>query len=499
MKPTPSKILAASIAALLFLPAALQAAPPTLASQQAEIEELKKANAMLAAQLKTTQSDVAAMKKAVASAPAAKPAAAPSTPGVAKASAGKGKKETALEKEVSQDNDIERDSLTSDGPSLRERSQFFATPESPAATVLGVAPKQIIHADTAKQLIGSALSGMDERGHFQSGLAIDFVPAQLFKTKRIGINRPVEERAGLMRFGDAEAALTYARTVLDRTQISFATVRGTEKEDKSLKLALGIHAVLLDADDPTLRLASEKAGDGLAHPAISPPGIKARESMTTGWLKDLNRRFEDDRKDVFPGDGWFPGVERFFYEHASWSVGAAPVWISQDGTGSNYEYNGTTAWSTFTLSGDPQRKMPVRYLLHLRYRDSEQVPGEESLLPLPVVAGVDAPKFVKQDSLLAILGLRVGTSDLNATVSAAYLKAWQGSVTDDAFRYSVQGEVRVSENSFLTLSVGREMGHSDRKDETLVLGGVRLGLGGTDFTRKDRGIKAKEIRGSSAE
>ena len=131
--------------------------------------------------------------------------------------------------------------LQQGGITLQEISDGFDVPNSPAAGVLGISPDKVQHLETPKQLIPTVISGLDENGNFQSGLAIDFAPAQWAWGKR-----PVSE----FRYG-TDASLsdnvgTWFKRALVRTQLSFATTKGSSDDDKSTKFALGIHSVLVN-------------------------------------------------------------------------------------------------------------------------------------------------------------------------------------------------------------------------------------------------------------
>ena len=111
------------------------------------------------------------------------------------------------------------------------------------------------------------------------------------------------------------------------------------------------------------------------------------------------------------------------------------------------------------------------------------------------VAGASTAKApdVDQDVLTVVGGLRFGTRDFNATATGALLEIDQGERgTDSAFRYGLQIEKRVSKNSFLTLSLSKDDGHKDGQNPTLVLGGMKIGLGGNDFNTKDQKERAAE-------
>ena len=103
--------------------------------------------------------------------------------------------------------------------------------------------------------------------------------------------------------------------------------------------------------------------------------------------------------------------------------------------------------------------------------------------------------MAKQDSLFVIGGVTVGNRDFNATLTAAYLYLDQGSFgTDSAFRYTLEAQKRISTNSWLTLSVGKDEGHKDGKNQALVLGGVKVGLGGRDFDSEGQQARAEQHR-----
>ena len=62
---------------------------------------------------------------------------------------------------------------------LKDIASAFDVPDSPAAAVVGVPQDKVQHFRTPKELGAAVINGVDDKGHFQSGLSVDFAPAQL--------------------------------------------------------------------------------------------------------------------------------------------------------------------------------------------------------------------------------------------------------------------------------------------------------------------------------
>lgn len=384
------------------------------------------------------------------------------------------------------------DELKATKLTLKEISDAFAVPDSPAAGALGLPQKNVQHLDTPKQLVAAAINGLDENGNFQSGLSVDFAPAQW-----IWGARPVDDFRYQREatFGDSSAV--WFRRVLARTQISFASTKGASDDDKSSKLALGLHIVLVNGNDalsnaPATVLRDSVNGkevvSGEDHRVLDARGRKLNQ-----WVIGSSDKPERDR--FFTTRGLWQDVGEFLYSHASWAVGAAPHWIAADGEDS-YEFAGATYWSSFALI--PSREFPARLLFNVLYKQGEDVAGATAIeLPAPAAPGLAAgavPATIDQDSLFIAGGVQVGNVDFNATFTAAYVQLDQGKFGDEtSFRYAASLEKRVSTNSWLTLTVSRDEGRQEGENETLVLGGVKIGLGGRDFTADEQRIRAEQF------
>ena len=370
---------------------------------------------------------------------------------------------------------------------FRKLSTEFAVPDSPAAHVLNVAPEKVIHAETPKQLVTELINGLDEHGNLQNGFAIDFAPMQLY----LGRDRKRENETDLEVYargakgifsGSGNGITEYFMRVLGRTQVSFATVRGTSDDDKSGKFALGVHTTFIDAKDRVLLAGlTDLRGPELA--SLSGPTL-TQLTETYGLTQDTLDRVAKAR---FSNDA-LGKVANFLWDHASWSAGAAPSWIAEDAETRDYKWNGLTAWSTFSLSWKPTEQSwlwPLDFLLHFRYRSDEKIPVADSLPLNPGLTADPAETFVDQDSWLAVAGLRLGRKDFFVTGTATYTNLSQDRRgSDDTFRYTVALEKKITSATWLSLSIGTEEGAKDEKKPLFVLAGIKLGLDGESFSEK---------------
>lgn len=360
---------------------------------------------------------------------------------------------------------------------FRKLSTEFAVPDSPAAHVLNVASEQVIHAKTPKQLVTALINGLDQNGNLQNGFALDFAPMQIY----LGRDRQRSNESDLEVYargakgifsGSGNGITEYFMRVLGRTQLSIASVRGTSDDDKSAKAALGLHTTFIDANDRAL-LAGLTEVDGPIFDSLNGPTL---DQLTSASVPEA--RFDDS--------GLLGKVANFLWDHASWSAGAAPSWIAEDGDSQDYRWNGLTAWSTFTLSLKPQGNRPIwplDFLLHVRYRADEQIPIADALALSPGGLPDPAEMFVNQDSVLAVAGLRFGRKDffVTGTATSTHLRqARRGS--DNTFRYTIALEKKISSATWLSLSVGTETSENDEEKPLLVMAGVKLGLDGESFS-----------------
>jgi hypothetical protein len=131
---------------------------------------------------------------------------------------------------------------TTDGKPADALLLDLSVPDSPAFAALGITPDKVTHPASPRELATALQSGIDDSGNLQTGVAIDTVPY-------------------LLLFGDALTLGEYRKNTFDqfswrrllaRTQFSLGTTKGTDQDDKSVRLALGFRVTPWDEGDTRL-------------------------------------------------------------------------------------------------------------------------------------------------------------------------------------------------------------------------------------------------------
>ena len=323
----------------------------------------------------------------------------------------------------------------------------LSVPTSPAFAILGITPDNVIHPSSPRELGMALLNGVGPDGTFQSGIAIDTAPYLLLA----GRNKTL-----------ADYQNNYSVRFLSRTQVSFATAKGAQDKDPSLKLALGFHFIFFDNGDPRLDneyiTSLQTAFDTLGF--VDPTNPAATADATTRWRNAVAKTRA--AREAAKAKNW---------NKSSWSLGIAPSWIDKTGDSGNYDWNGGAIWTSLAYGFDtePFRNTGLdknsQLILHLRYRNHEEIPN-------PVATGT----FYAQDNALAVLRLRVGSPDFNLSLDAAYVNAWNSGIHDGhSWRAAMVLERKMAPNLWFRLSYGKELDTPDDNDSSLVLGSFHLG------------------------
>jgi hypothetical protein len=344
---------------------------------------------------------------------------------------------------------------------IRALDQYFAVPNSPAATALGMNPDTMPRATLPKEFNISNINGVDVRGNPKTGIAVDIAPAQLFNLQwgehGLTVADYADHPKGMLGWS-LEAQEAYWRRVITRTQLSFAGVRGTGSEDKSVRLAAGFNIPLLVSRDVVQTAAANGKVDAAA--ARSVTGAPTAE----------------DEK-PFRQDVWSGRLANTLWEHSDWTLGGFALFTAEKGEGEHFQYGGSTFWSTWSFSYD--KPSLWRAVTNVTYHNQELVTAASTG---DAESKSDSSVFVREDSLLLGGGLQFGKDDFNATAFGAWLKFWDDDNKDSqAYRYGVVVEKQLTSTLWLTASAGEELGTAHRPNSTFVLGGVKLGLSGNNF------------------
>ena len=114
----------------------------------------------------------------------------------------------------------------------------LTVPETPAFYALGLTPESVSRPASPRELAADLLNGLDENGNFQTGIALATVPYLLFAGDRLTIQKYRENEG-----------FSWIRLAA-RSQLSVATTKGTDSDDKAMRAALGIRVVPYDLGDP---------------------------------------------------------------------------------------------------------------------------------------------------------------------------------------------------------------------------------------------------------
>lgn len=313
----------------------------------------------------------------------------------------------------------------------------MSVPESPAFTVLGITPQTVIRPTSPRAFATSLLNGVDQNGNFQSGLAMDFVPYLLVAGDDLTLRKYQNSRIVQL---------------LSRTQFSFATTKGATEDDKSLRLALGLHLTLWDRGDPRLDQTLMKCLSRLVLPHITDLGDTEGNARKRREAQEVNDALSIECREKAQKDNW---------NATSWIIGAAPSWISKDGQTKNMQWNGGGFWTSFAygFEGVPGLEKKSQLILHARYRNREQVPD-------PDVTGA----FLSQDSMFFGARFRTGSPTFNGSFEYTFLRSrFAGLKFDNASRLSLGFERRIAGDTWFNLSLGGETGRQDGHNNGFVL------------------------------
>jgi hypothetical protein len=329
-----------------------------------------------------------------------------------------------------------RESIT-----IKNTDVDLAVPESPAFTTLGLSPETIVRPATPREFGASLLNGLDRNGHLQTGVAIDTAPYLVFVGSHVSLKQYRTSRV---------------TQILSRTLVSFATTKGATPEDKSVRLAAGVHATLYDSEDP--RLNSDDLLECFTRIDVFRPAV-------LGTTPAALRQLEADRQNFETGLRTQSAACREQFQRkarwngTSWIVAMASSGTSPTGLTSDLDGGALGFWTSVAYGFDsvPGLRNNAQVIGHARHLSNEVVIDEK----LP--GGQEV-----RDTTFAGARLRAGTNSFGLSFEAAYLRtAAPGRANDTAARLSFSAERRLAQNLWLTLAFGGDRGVDQGSDRGL--------------------------------
>lgn len=347
-------------------------------------------------------------------------------------------------------------------------------PSSPAFDALDLSPNTVTRPSTPRDLSMALLNGVDRRGNLQSGVAIDIAPFPLF-------------------FGDEVTLEDYNKKKfmpqIWRSQFSIATSKGSDPEDKAMRVSIGLHLTPWDKGDQRLdqdfiscvkqavsSVNLENIKDALREKIKEKDKLQAQRKDTTDIKKEIDK-IREEMDNLLNQELQTPykkcktdqEFESNYWNASSWSIGLAPFWTSEDGDLENLGDTGVSIWTSlaFGFDGFPDFfRRHAQLIVHGRYMVNQLVPDN-------TISG----SYIDQDTMIFGGRLRMGKNRFNVNLECAWIREDpDGYATDDSTRYSVGADVRLASNLWLSFSVGSESGNEEG-DEGFVIGNFKYAIG----------------------
>jgi hypothetical protein len=379
---------------------------------------------------------------------------------------------TALVPDVPPDLLRQQSDIAKELGQLKAKMVDLAVPDSPAFTVLGLTPEEIARPTTARTLAASLLNGVDRHGVLQSGVALDTLPYLALAGSVLNLDSYRGRNHYPVRF-------------LARSQVSLATAKASDANDKAMKLALGIRFTIVDYGDPrTDTMLDDCVGRAIALPlppvfvVPPPPDTLDDESLRT-WQKQVARGKQAQADFEAGVAAWRTrsaaevakcreDTRKRAWNRTKWIAAVAPAWNSPTGAVSALDTNGVGVWTTFGygFEGLPGLEKSAQILLHGRYRDNETVADP-----------ADAKKQIARNSRLFGVQLRAGTADSTIAGEAIFerlMPAAAAATSDD--RYSIGYERRLASNLWLGVALGSGAATAGQKKGGFLLSSLKWGF-----------------------
>ena len=314
----------------------------------------------------------------------------------------------------------------------------LSVPESPAFTALGLSPDTVARPTSPREFATALLNGVDREGNFQTGAAIDVAPYLIYAGDSVTLH---------------DYRTSRVTRILSRTQTSFATTKGASDDDKSVRMAVGVHATLFDSEDPRLnndellRCYSDiplfktaslpVAPDETVRQAQAEILERARKAHENETLKPrVNACREQFRRDAR-------------WNGTSWTVAAAAAWVSPTGLNKDFQGGSATYWTSWSYGFDsvPGLRDTAQVIAHVRHHADEVVVDED----LPGGSEIRDTTFVGGR-------FRAGTTSFGLSFEASYVRTQpRGRPSDASGVFAFAAERRLSENLWLAVSFGGDV------------------------------------------
>ena len=340
----------------------------------------------------------------------------------------------------------------------------MSVPTSPAFAVLGSTPETILQPKSPRDLAVSLVQALSDDGKLGHGVGFDVTPYLMLRGKTATLAKYQDGGAGLRLWAN--------------TQFSFAAIKQDASGRAVTKAAAGASVVLYDAGDPRAKdspLAScfsqatqQDIGVGTAHvpdwvrdamkgqqlgDATPPPTMVDAANQLSADFDDCRSQF---KKATWNSTRWTAGLGQAFHDGGGPHTGA------------------TGLWTTFSLNLDGDDGQPLKAraddaraqaLFHYRHTNREEVASD-----------TDPRGYALRRSDLLALGAKYGSDKRNFSAEASWQRGRYDTGAHEAVRkLALGGELMVTKDLWLVLSIGGKGGEKNGSNTPFVLGGLKLG------------------------
>jgi len=286
-------------------------------------------------------------------------------------------------------------------------------PQSPGFSIIGVTPEEAIQPGTSNDLAVSLLNGLDKDGHFQNGLALDFSPYMVLAGSELT----------LQDYQD-----NWVARLLVNTQVSIATSKGQNEEDKSGRAGLGIRISPWIINDPR---RDQETLDCVSTQIVA---IENLPPISPNASEEAKQEREDILANPVPA-----GTCEFTKDSGGLTFGAARGFVSEDSSFSTLKGSNSSFWVSLGVplgtNVAPGLDNLGQLILHVR-QDNDELVKMESM-----------PDLVLQDSTTAATRFRfngpdqiMGMSRVRLELEASYARVKPAGLPEDEF-YQYLGEL----------------------------------------------------------
>lgn len=325
----------------------------------------------------------------------------------------------------------------------------YSIPDSPGFFVLGATPENIVQPRTLRELSVAVKNGVDQSGKLKTGVAVDFIPAQLM-SGALDIKQALQQGPGQTGY----PASTLGR-ILYNTSISLATIKGSESDDKSVKFGLGVHFPIFDDSDGRNSPALIECLQRILKDVV--PNADGMKELKFEIAPSLQKRALACR-------------EKLRWNATALTISAGTARTTDNGKLQESLPATSGLWFSYSYgfkdTGVKALEDHAQFLVFGKAMNKETVADPR-----------DEKKQISANSRAITMGLKIGSPYFNGAFNRSWSRLRYAGIEgkETVRRWSVGLEYSVTKDIWLVASTGRESGRQFGENQSFVNTGLRFG------------------------